>query len=592
VSAAVRPNSLPNFRRYAREIVGLAGPRFSLALAAHTVSGGLEWLALLLLAAVLRAGGLGVPVIVPLPPAWPALALGTALAAFAAVKLIQLGVRLAGQVLAQESAAAFTTALRRRHYRAVLDSDWLFFSRQRASDVTQVQLEEITWAGQGARQLLQFSGLALLAAVQVVIAARLAPGFTLALLIAAGGLLGALRFWQRRDADPVAAAPAQRASLAAAITDQLAGMKLARSYGCTESHRARFDAALATLDAGSSRTEKRWAIRRFAAEGGAFLLVAVFVSAALAGQPLGTGTVLLLAFIFTRLLGLALQLQSAWQHFARGLPSWLAVEEQRARFRAAAEPAGDVLPAPAELTREVRFERVSFRYAPELAPALQAIDLVLPARQVTALCGPSGAGKSTLADVALGLLRPQAGAVLLDGLPLEGARLAGWRRRVGYVPQDPFLFHDTIRNNLLWAQPAASPAELHAALAAAAAADFVAALPDGLDTVVGDRGQRLSGGERQRLALARALLRRPTLLVLDEATSALDAENERLVQESVERLRGETTVLLIAHRLSTLRAADRIVVLAGGRIAESGTWEELDAGDGAFRALLAAAARS
>jgi len=183
--------------------------------------------------------------------------------------------------------------------------------------------------------------------------------------------------------------------------------------------------------------------------------------------------------------------------------------------------------------------------------------------------------------------------VTLDGVPLDGALLHAWRQSIGYVPQETFLFHESVRTNLLWAQPEASEADLRAALRDAAAEAFVDRLPQGLDTVVGDRGVRLSGGERQRLALARALLRRPTLLVLDEATSSLDTHNERLVQDAIERLHGELTIVLIAHRLSTVRFADRIVVLAGGAVAESGTWDELCAREqGVFRKLVAADAIS
>src|SRR5690606_21964199 len=206
----------------------------------------------------------------------------------------------------------------------------------------------------------------------------------------------------------------------------------------------------------------------------------------------------------------------------------------------------------------------------------------------TAIVGPSGGGKSTVADVLIGLLAPDEGEVLVDGEPLTDAQRPAWRRRVAYVAQDVFLFHDTVRANLLLADPDADDARLWEALEAASAG-FVKDLPDGLDTVVGDRGTRLSGGERQRLALARALLREPELLVLDEATSSLDAVNEARVQEAIRRLHGRTTMVVIAHRLATVRDADAIHVLVDGRITESGTWAELvGRPDGVFRNLAAA----
>ena len=204
------------------------------------------------------------------------------------------------------------------------------------------------------------------------------------------------------------------------------------------------------------------------------------------------------------------------------------------------------------------------------AAALSGVSLELRAGEITAIAGPSGAGKSTLADVLLGLLEPSAGAVLVDGVAVDDANRRRWRRSCGYVPQDPYLFHDTIRANLVWARPGAGDDALWRALELAAAADFVAGLPLGLDTVVGDRGSRLSGGERQRIALARALAAEPALLVLDEATSQLDADNERLIVETLRSLRGRVTVVAVAHREAVLAAADRVVTLDAGRVVDGG----------------------
>jgi len=176
----------------------------------------------------------------------------------------------------------------------------------------------------------------------------------------------------------------------------------------------------------------------------------------------------------------------------------------------------------------------------------------------------------------MGLLMPHAGTISLDGMPLGSEQTRNWRDRIGYVGPDSFLFHDTIRNNLLWARPDASEADMLEALRLAAG-DFVAALHAGIDTMVGDRGTMLSQGERQRIALARALLRRPALLILDEATNNLDSENEARVLGAIDRLRGEVTVLLIAHRLSTIRWADLIYVVENGAVVESGALDSLTA---------------
>jgi ATP-binding cassette subfamily C protein len=222
---------------------------------------------------------------------------------------------------------------------------------------------------------------------------------------------------------------------------------------------------------------------------------------------------------------------------------------------------------------------------------LHDVSFDIPTRWTTALVGPSGAGKTTLADLVMGLIAPASGTITIDGRPLVGEDRTRWRESVAIAPQDPFLFHDTIRANLLWARPEATERDLWSALGLAAAAAFVEALPAGLDTIVGDRGARVSGGERQRIALARALLREPELLVLDEATSSLDTEHELAIRQALHSLHGNVTVLVIAHRLSTVSHADTIVVLDRGQVVETGTWLELaDREHGRLNALIAAGA--
>ncbi len=242
-----------------------------------------------------------------------------------------------------------------------------------------------------------------------------------------------------------------------------------------------------------------------------------------------------------------------------------------------------------ELRDSIRFDEVRFAYDEAgRHPAVCGLDLSIETGKTTAIVGPSGAGKCTVADLVIGLIRPNQGRVLLDERPLSAERLKPWREQIGYVAQDTFLFNDTVRANLLWARPEAGEEEVWQALELAAANGFVSELPEGLETVLGDRGVRLSGGERQRLALARALLREPSLLILDEATSALDAENERRIQGAIERLHGQMTILIITHRLFTIRGADVIYVLEQGRMVEYGSWETLLSRGGRFKALARA----
>ncbi len=242
--------------------------------------------------------------------------------------------------------------------------------------------------------------------------------------------------------------------------------------------------------------------------------------------------------------------------------------------------------APLQLERSIQFDRVSFRYRAG-EPVLHGVDLTLRKGEVVALVGPSGAGKSTLADLLPRFYDPTDGAVRLDGTDLRELPRAALRRLFGIVTQESVLFHDTVHENIAFGQPGgASREDVERAARVANAHDFIAALPRGYDTVIGDRGHTLSGGQRQRLTIARAVLRDPQVLILDEATSNLDTESERLVQEALQQLMRGRTALVIAHRLSTVQHADRIVVLQDGRVVEEGRHEELMAGAGAYRKLV------
>ena len=237
------------------------------------------------------------------------------------------------------------------------------------------------------------------------------------------------------------------------------------------------------------------------------------------------------------------------------------------------------------LKSHIRFEQVYLRYSPELPFALGDISFALQKGQMLALVGPSGAGKSSIADLLTGLYAPSSGRLFIDNLPIEQVNLASWQQRLGVVSQDTFLFNATIADNIAFGTPGATSSAIQAACEAAQAARFIESLPEGYNTVVGERGYRLSGGQRQRLSLARAILRDPELLILDEATSALDSQSERLVQQAIERFERDHTVLVIAHRLSTIVRADQILVLEAGRVVQRGTHESLLAVNGLYRLL-------
>jgi ATP-binding cassette subfamily B protein len=234
----------------------------------------------------------------------------------------------------------------------------------------------------------------------------------------------------------------------------------------------------------------------------------------------------------------------------------------------------------------VRFENVTFGYDPDGPPTLADVDIDVPAGAYVAIVGETGSGKTTLGYLVARLYDAQAGRVTIDGVDVRDLTFPSLTQTIGLVSQETYLFHASIRENLAFAKPEASDEEIEAAARAAQIHGLIAALPEGYDTVVGERGYRFSGGEKQRIAIARTILRNPPVLLLDEATSALDTVTERAVQAELDALAEGRTTIAIAHRLSTIRHADRIVVLDHGRVAESGTHEELLALGGRYAEMV------
>jgi ABC-type multidrug transport system fused ATPase/permease subunit len=242
-----------------------------------------------------------------------------------------------------------------------------------------------------------------------------------------------------------------------------------------------------------------------------------------------------------------------------------------------------------ELRDCLEFREVGFRYGSR-AVVLERVNLRIPAGKIVAIVGESGSGKSTLLKLLMGFYSPTQGCILIDGIDMRDFELESLRRRIGLVTQDPFIFNGPLRENLVLGRPGAAPEEVIEAARAAALGEFIAGLPERYETPIGERGANLSGGQRQRLAIARALLRGPEILIFDEATSHLDTATERSIQESLQTVLAGKTVVLVAHRLSTIKEADLIYVLHEGRIVEAGTHRQLMAREGRYWALWRAQA--
>lgn len=457
-----------------------------------------------------------------------------------------------------------------RIFETILHADWNFLTRRRSSDLTHFLTTELNRVGQLAGNLMALISNAMVGLLMLGLAAYLAPVLTLLLAVC----LALLIPWQRRAGREVYQSGMEISTSMRQVfessMERLQNLKVVKAYGAQDAELGLFTRRYGALV--EQVIENQWRSVRSSRQ---FQIISLallcgLIVLGLTGLHLAPGALLIFLLAFVRATPRLNAVQSKVNEMLTDLPAYVEIESFLAECDAHSESGNPDAVAPT-LARELTLERVTFAYAAGAKPVLEDVSLVFPAGSITAIAGLSGAGKSTIADLVMGLLLPDRGSIAADGRPIDRANARAWRRHVGYVSQDTLLFHDSVRANLLWALPTATEADLAEALEAANA-QFVFTLDKGLDTVVGDRGMMLSHGQRQRLALARALLLKPSLLILDEATNSLDLENEEHILNILGTLRqGERpiTTLLISHRPSALRVADRVYVLESGRICEA-----------------------
>ena len=591
------PPTLHTLRRFAAALIAIAPLRAAETVLVTLVLSATEGIGLLLLIPLLQLVGVGDSQqgvlsggVAMLRVAFNTVGLPLSLGVVLVVYVVTVGL----QSLLQRRAGVLNALVQRdivttlddRVYRAIAGSRWAYFVRTRSSDYAQILTSEIDRVGAAAYYLIDLFVAAAVSLVYLGFAFRVAPALTAIVLACGASLAFTLRgrIDQARKSGQASSTASKR--FYAAVSEHLASLKIAKSYAAEPQHArtfARLSRDLSDVTLAFVRSHARFR-QQLGFAAAAVLAAIVYVAYGVLAVP--TEQLLLLLFLFARLVPRLTGIYERAQVLATDLPAFDMVLQTEQRCLAEAEPTGDAARTIA-LNHQIEFQQVTFHYDRDgQRPAVQDVTLAIPAGETTAIVGPSGSGKSTLADLLMGLLTPTQGQLLIDHTALGPNHLTAWRHRIGYVTQDTFLFHDSVRANLIWVSPRASEQDLWRALRLASADEFVAGLPKGLDTILGDRGVLISGGERQRLSLARALLRRPALLLLDEATSSLDSENEARIQDAIESLHQQMTIVIITHRLSTIRGADLIHVIDRGRLIESGRWDELmSRASGRFREL-------
>ena len=467
----------------------------------------------------------------------------------------------------------YACQLREQLYRTVLGAKWEQLSAGRQADTVDLFTAQCGQVVQSVSVILLLISSIASALVSLGIAIWLSAPVTLFVLICGAAfslLYRKLMKISKEFGDEMIRLNRQ---MYTELFHQLRGVKEVRSYGVQQKHAELFheineNAKTSKLEF-THQSATPTMLQTIAAAG---MIAVIFIVCVLVFH-MDTARLIVLVYVFMRLWPAFSGVIPKIAGIRATIPAYEKLNEAFLNFKMenTAEESGEAL----KFEQEIEFRNVAFSYLGSQKTVLKDVNFVLKRGSISALVGRSGAGKTTIADLMLGLLSPSEGQILIDGVPLTEDNLSGWRHGLGYIPQEPLILNASVQENLERFHPDATQEQMIDALKKAHAWEVVEKLPNGLDTVLGDGGIRLSGGERQRLVLARVLMGNPRLIIMDEATSAMDYESEAAVRSAIAQLKGQTTVVIIAHRLATVRTAERVLVLQDGMITEDGTLQEL-----------------
>ena len=464
--------------------------------------------------------------------------------------------------------------LRSQLYQAVSGASWESLAAQRATDTISLFTSQCSQVSYGIGEVIHLLASGVSACIQLGIALMMSLPVTALVCVLGAGMLAIFRPLRKKSRDYGDEMIQIGRDFYSELQNQLSSIKEVRAYGVEQEQAALFEKISTSFKSAQMRYVRLSATPGVVYSVAAALLIAAVYLVCTLGLRIETDRLVVLVYVFARLWPIFSGFQGRIQYLNSCVPAYermtKAIEEMRPTGTPEEETDADL-----SHWRQTVFDGVRFFYRDSDKPVLQDVSFSLRRGEILALLGRNGAGKTTAVNLLLGFLLPRAGEIRVDGTPLTPGTVRAWRKQAGYVPQDPLILNASVRENLTRFHPEATEEQLIAALKASMAWDFVSRLPEGLDTALGDRGVRLSGGERQRIVLARVLLGKPSLIVLDEATNALDYESEMAFRAVIQSMAKQAAVVLIAHRLATIRMADRAMVLENGRIVEEGSLDEL-----------------